>query len=333
MAEGFTVVTTMKNEAPFLLEWVAFHLALGFDHIVLCTNDCDDPTEKMARRLARMGVLRHHITQYNPGDSIQRVALRQVLDYPEVTGADWVYICDADEFLCSDVGNGTVQALAAQARPRCEVISIPWRRFGSSYRRRYTDGLVTEQFTLANPMPVETPEQPLPNAFAKSLFRGAIIPRCDRLGIHTPIPKHWLKRDFIRELPGGRRIVDMPTPMHVPADYRLAQINHYQLRSVDSFLVKAERGRVNHVAKPIGIEYWQRNEASEVPCNRIARMVPELRHWRAQLLADRRLATLHARAVRWHQDRIAELAKVPDMIQLRARIEAGFPDAERGAVA
>ncbi|MFD1808677.1 glycosyltransferase family 2 protein [Gemmobacter lanyuensis] len=47
----FTVITTMKNEGPFLLEWVAHHKALGFDHLVICTNDCEDTTTEMVVRL------------------------------------------------------------------------------------------------------------------------------------------------------------------------------------------------------------------------------------------------------------------------------------------
>ncbi len=53
---GYTVITTMKNEGAFLLEWVAHHKALGFDHLVICTNDCDDPTTRMALRLQEMGL-------------------------------------------------------------------------------------------------------------------------------------------------------------------------------------------------------------------------------------------------------------------------------------
>ena len=40
----FTVVSTMKNEGPYILEWVAHYKALGFDRIVVCTNDCEDTT-------------------------------------------------------------------------------------------------------------------------------------------------------------------------------------------------------------------------------------------------------------------------------------------------
>ena len=30
---SFTLFSAMKNEAPFLLEWVAYHKAIGFDRL------------------------------------------------------------------------------------------------------------------------------------------------------------------------------------------------------------------------------------------------------------------------------------------------------------
>jgi hypothetical protein len=40
-------VSMMKDEAPYLLEWVAHHLAVGFTDIVVYTNDCTDGTVEM----------------------------------------------------------------------------------------------------------------------------------------------------------------------------------------------------------------------------------------------------------------------------------------------
>ena len=38
--------------------------------------------------------------------------------------------------------------------------------------------------------------------------------------------------------------------------YDLVTLNHYAVRSCESFLVKRDRGRANHIARPQGIEYW-----------------------------------------------------------------------------
>lgn len=324
---GYTVVTTMKNEGAFLLEWVAHHKALGFDDIVLCTNDCEDTTAQMAVRLAKLGLVRHHETRYKPGQSIQRRALRQVMAYDEVTKAEWVYVCDADEFLASRVGDGSARALVASCSPDVEAVLVPWRCFGTDGVNAYQEGRITTQRTRANATSGPTY---VPFAFPKSLFRADTIPLLSRLGVHAPVAAKTLDRELRRELPGGVAPIAGRSILHVQSDYSVAQINHYQLRSRDSFLVKAARGKVNHTNSKIEFKYWARNDVAEESCDLIRRYDPEVERWMAELLEDRRLNTLHQRAVRWHQDKIKELQAQPEFQQmidaieaLRSRIAAG----------
>ena len=51
--------SAMKNEAPFLLEWVAYHKAIGFDEIVICSNPSNDGTEELLAALAGAGEIGH----------------------------------------------------------------------------------------------------------------------------------------------------------------------------------------------------------------------------------------------------------------------------------
>ena len=39
MAETFTLVSTVKDEAPYLWEWVAYHRMIGFNDILIFQND------------------------------------------------------------------------------------------------------------------------------------------------------------------------------------------------------------------------------------------------------------------------------------------------------
>jgi Glycosyl transferase family 2 len=299
---GFTVITTMKNEGAFLLEWVAHHKAIGFDHIVICTNDCADVTRTIALRLAEMGLARHHATKAWAATSIQRSALKQVRRYPEVTAADWLYVCDADEFLVVKLGDGSVQALAAAASPGVEVIPVPWRIFGPDGQRAYRPGRISQQFLRARRAP--HPAQIAP-VYPKSLFRGQ--ENLHRIGVHQPIPKPDLGRALVAEAPGGQPVVRQRHPMFVQADYRYAQVNHYCLRSRDSFLVKRERGRVNHVGQSMDLDYWDRFNVADAPCEAIRRYDAATEDWMAQLLGDPVLGPLHHAAVIWHQARIAAL--------------------------
>ncbi|MFN4129742.1 MAG: glycosyltransferase family 2 protein, partial [Paracoccaceae bacterium] len=47
LAGRTAIVTTMKNEGPFILEWIAYHRAIGVDDFLIYTNDCTDGTDTM----------------------------------------------------------------------------------------------------------------------------------------------------------------------------------------------------------------------------------------------------------------------------------------------
>jgi len=312
---GFTVITTMKNEGAFLLEWVAHHKALGFDQILICTNDCADHTRRMAMRLQTLGLAVHHPTKPWAATSIQRSALKQATRYDIVKHAEWLWVCDADEFLTIKIGDGTVQALADAATEHAEVIPVPWRIFGPDGRRHYEEGPITQQFVRA-----EGPDGQS-FAYAKSLFRG--LKNVGRVGIHAPVARADLGRDLRREEPGGQPWRTQPHPMFVAADHSVAQVNHYALRSAQSFLVKRDRGRVNHVGQDMGLDYWNRFNRADLTCDAIRRYDAAVDDWTARLMADPDLAFMHRKSVAWHRARIAALLNDPAHTALWAQITQG----------
>jgi hypothetical protein len=316
---GYTVISTMKNEGAFLLEWVAHHKVLGFDDLVICTNDCADHTRDMVLRLQQMGLATHHATHALPATSMQRSALKQARGYAAVRDAEWVYVCDADEFLVIKAGDGTARCLTAMASPGTEAIPVAWRIFGPDGQRSYAEGRITQQFTRSRrPAP---PMHVVP-AHAKTIFRGDAP--LHRIGIHGPVARQDLGRDLMREMPGGAPMVRQHHAAFVQADYRVAQVNHYCLRSRDSFLVKRDRGRVNHMNNTMDIDYWDRFDVAEAPCTAIRRYDAATDDWLAQLLADPPLAALHHAAVAWHRARIATLHADAGYAALIAATEERF---------
>jgi hypothetical protein len=59
IARTITLVATMRNEGPFLLEWVAYHRLIGFNDVLICTNDCVDGSPELLDALQNHGLLRH----------------------------------------------------------------------------------------------------------------------------------------------------------------------------------------------------------------------------------------------------------------------------------
>jgi cellulose synthase/poly-beta-1,6-N-acetylglucosamine synthase-like glycosyltransferase len=145
--DSYTVVSTMKNEGPYIIDWVAHYKALGFDHILVCTNDCTDPTVEILLRLQELGLVTQHNTIVRKA-GIHRSALRQASRrYDIVKDAKWVFVCDVDEYLNIHMGDGSVRTLVEGSGADTDVISVPWRIFGPDGIEGFEDRAVTEQFT------------------------------------------------------------------------------------------------------------------------------------------------------------------------------------------
>ena len=107
-------VSTMKDEAPYVLEWVAHHLAVGFTDVLVYTNDCTDDTDTLLKHLERLGIGVHHRENAVPeGIKPQPSMLRRASDEVFLHEADWILILDADEFLSINHPSGTLDGMVA----------------------------------------------------------------------------------------------------------------------------------------------------------------------------------------------------------------------------
>ena len=302
------IVTTMKNEGPFILEWLAYHRAIGFDDIIVYTNDCTDGTDTMLQMLERKGICQWRENRFQEMDlKPQHAALQSAEQEDVIRQAKWATCIDVDEFVNIKVGDGTLDALFA-AVPDANMIAMTWRLFGNGDVHEYVDGPITEQFLRCAPEYARKPHQ----AWGfKTLFQN--IGLFKKLGVHRPKglnPQLWedinwvngsgnpLPREMFRN--GWRSTIET-------YGYDMVQLNHYAVRSAESFLVKRDRGRVNHVDRDQGLAYWFRmnnnyeEETSILP--RLDMMKVEL----ARLMSDPDIAAAHEHSVKCHRAKIDEL--------------------------
>ncbi|SIO40726.1 Glycosyl transferase family 2 [Rhodovulum sp. ES.010] len=306
------IVTTMKNEGPFILDWLAYHRAIGVDDILIYTNDCSDGTDRLLDLLQRKGHVQHRDNPYRAmGLKPQHAALRAAEDEPLIRAADWLICMDVDEYINIKTGDGTLRALY-QAVAGANMISCTWRLFGNAHIHGFEDAPVPAQFTRCAAELTRKPHQ----AWGfKTLFRN--VGFFKKLGVHRPkglTPQLW---EHVNWVNGSGR--PLPRQMYRTAwrstadtvGYDLVQLNHYAVRSAESFLVKRDRGRVNHVDRDQGLAYWFRMNHNAEEELSIQRMIPAMEAERTRLLADPEIAAAHAAAVTAHRARIAALRATP----------------------
>lgn len=302
-------ITCVRNEGSYLIEWLAHHRAIGFDHFVVFSNDCDDTTCEILDHCARMGWLTH---VPNPGPyanrGIQFTAMNSAAKMDVVKASDWICAFDVDEFINIKCGDKTLSDLLS-ALPDADAITLTWRLFGSGDRVWYEDTPVSETFTQAAP---EIMHWPWRHAMFKTLYRND--GRYKKPGVHRPrafsSDDHDLPIWFDgtgRRLPGRFATSGVFSPFGRP-NYDLVQLNHYAVQSMAAFVVKAARGRVN-VVQPegiLGLDYWVDRNFNQIE----DRSILEFRNGqilRDEMMADPTIRQLHEMAVDWRQARIEEL--------------------------
>ncbi len=303
-----TIVTCMKDEGPFILEWIAYHRAIGIDRYLVYTNDCSDGTDKMLDLLQARGLVTHRDNPYREsGLKPQHAALQAAEAEDLVDTADWLICMDVDEFLNIHAGEGRIQDLYAAAG-EANMISATWRLFGNGDISAFSDQSVLEQFTRCAPELAPKPHQ----AWGfKTLFRHIGCFR--KLGVHRPkglVPQ--LKDKILWVNGSGQPMPEtaLRTAWRSTTDtygYGLVTLNHYACRSAESFLVKRDRGRVNHVGRDQGLKYWFRMNNNAVEDRSIQRMLPSMRAELNRLLADPEIAAAHAASVAQHRAKVSDL--------------------------
>ncbi|SES16721.1 Glycosyl transferase family 2 [Tranquillimonas rosea] len=320
-----TAVSMMKDEGPFVLEWIAHHLAVGFTDLVVFTNDCTDGTDDMLIRLEELGLAHHRRNIIPEGVKPQPSAIKHAQADPLVGQSDWLMVFDADEFLCVHYGDGTLDDLLdAVTAEGANGLVVTWRIFGSGGVQHWSRQPVTEQFLNAAP--------PMWNKGwgVKTLFRHD--PERWKLGIHRPSMKNkvldtdyphgikWLngsgqETEEYFKFRGWRSIMRT-------VGYDWVQMNHYAVKSIDAFALRRLRGNVNNKANKYDSGYWALQDRNEVRDDSMLRYSAARKHIFDGLLSDPVLSRLHHAALDSAEARLADFkdsaAYEPFVAELKA---------------
>ena len=309
------IVTCMRNEAPFLLEWIAYYRAIGFTDFLIYSNDCDDGTDDLLDRLAELGIVIHERNRAGGKKTVQWRALNRAQNHPIMDQVDWIFGADVDEFLNIHAGGGHLRDLL-KTRSYVQGFAVPWRMFGNAGVSKFDDRPMTQQFTRAAPSSLLWPWRAVQ---FKSLYRADA--GYDRMGVHRPKLKDgaqhglWVDGNDDTFVQSAETVIPTTAPR-----YGVAQINHYALGSIESFLVKVMRGKANHSNDPIDLAYWIDRNFNTVEDRTILRHRDAVDDGIAILRRDPEINRLHIQGVNWRKRRIAEMLQDTDTFYFSSRL-------------
>ena len=237
------VLAVARMENPYLVEWVTYHLNLGFNHVFVCDNNFEgeeDISSFLDEHLETF--LRERVTVFNHhNDATVYRQMRYYSNYVRMykDEYDWIACIDVDEFVtfAGDSGfNNVNDFLSQDIFDNAGQILLNWMMYGdNNLLEADTTTGVQERFT--KPAVLNCGQNDNPNRHVKSIVN------CRMLTSPPVFTNPHCMRCANSVRPNGVKCEN--TPFHIP-DFSVAYIRHYYTKTMTEFLNKVIRGRADN---------------------------------------------------------------------------------------
>lgn len=238
LAVKIAITSIQRNRNPYIVEWIAFHLAMGFNQFYLYCHKTDDGMTETLLRLSK---------RY----PIEVIAL-ELDDFPQIYayrhawqhyghGVDWMAFIDGDEFLFPTQQRSMQEALRAYDSQPISALGVFWKCYGSDGHVAEPDGLILENFTRHSAHDFE------PNRHIKSIVKG---------GAKVEFERSHLFRTELGTFDEHLRPISHGLTGYEPT-YDVFRINHYVVQSREFFRnVKKSMGAADLPAGVERVDAW-----------------------------------------------------------------------------
>lgn len=259
-----SVCQIFKDEAPYLKEWIEYHLLIGIDHFFFYDNNSTDGYEKVIQPYIDRGIItlvkwpKKHSQVEAYEDCIRRFRKE----------SDWIGFIDVDEFVVPVATKSFPEFLDKFSRK--PAVLIYWRFFGSGGMiQRDLNRLVIEDFTVASEK-LYSKGKCFYNTHYEYLWDSKLnksMFHCLWTRIHgIPVPPvDCFGRFFLKDCPATRK----PIPV---------QLNHYAVKSFMEHREKNKKGDVYYDRPTHGDSvFFGRDARCSVPDYQIYKYLAQLK--------------------------------------------------------
>lgn len=246
-----SVAAIIKNEGPYIAEWIEYHLLVGVTKFYIYDNESEDNLKDILEPYIRDGIVEY---KYYPGKKKQIPAYYNVLKKARIE-TYWLALIDCDEFIVP-VSTETIPELLKEFESVTgggrgySGLGINWMMYGSSGQQTKKEGLVIERF-----------KDHAEEKFSRNLIIKTILNPRDVVSISIHYAIYRIGKFCVNT---NKDILSYRSSDVV---FDKIRINHYFSKSYEEFLQKAQKGSANHgTLKSIQQFYdYDRNEIKNDP--------------------------------------------------------------------
>jgi len=211
------ITSIQRNRNPYIVEWLAFHLAMGFNQFyIYCHKTTDGMTETLLKLANRYPI---QVIPLYDDDSPQILAYQHAwANFGSVV--DWMAFIDGDEFLFPSNKESIQDALTAYNSLSLSALGVYWKCYGSNGHINEPSGLVTENYVR------HSKPDFAPNQHIKSIVKGKENINPNRS--HFFQTEHGTFDEHLRPINSGHMANYTPS-------YDVFRINHYVVQSKQYF--------------------------------------------------------------------------------------------------
>ena len=250
------VVAILKDEAPYLAEWLDYHLAAGVEHFYLYDNAGTDNQAEVARPYVEAGLVDYFPA---PGELMQMPAYNDAVKKFRFVCRSMAFI-DADEFLYPKTDRSVAEVVDEifALDSKAAGVAVNWQIFGSSgHETADLSRGVLERFTR------RAPSDWAPDGLGNAHVKTVSNPRKINL-IHNPhFAQYFINRYSVNE--NGKQIPgEIIHAFNNPVTVDKIALNHYYNKSREEFANKIRRGRCDNPTNNYKMAFFDACDRNEI---------------------------------------------------------------------
>ena len=250
------VTAIFKDEAPYLKEWLDYHLLAGVEHFYLYNNDSTDDYKKILAPYVEKNL----VTLIDfPGKMMQYPAYHDAIEKYRFDCRYMAFI-DIDEFIFPKSNRAVAEVVdeILSDIPNTAGLAINWQLFGSNGQEKadYSRG-VLERFTrraFENAPFFDANGKRSGDAHVKIIANPRFMQYMD-----SPHKAIYFDGKFVVNTNGEHLL----TFYNDPALYDKIVVNHYCIKSLEEFLNKQKKNRADN-GEYRNLDYFSTNDRNEV---------------------------------------------------------------------